>query len=92
MKKVTIIFTSICLATMSGLSSATSIRCGGHLIEDDQIDPMHSEQVLKLCGKPDSKEGARWVYNQQKKIVVFNSDGKLMSIHNIEPNVEDSVD
>jgi len=92
MKKVTIILTSICLAAMSGISSAATIRCDGRLIEDDQIEPMNAEQVMKLCGKPDSKEGARWIYNQQKKILVFNSDGKLMNIHNIEPNVEDSVD
>ena len=68
------------------LSQAEEIRCSGQLIAGDQMHPVDKEYVLKLCGEPDKVvDYYKWHYNEQRRILVFNSDGALVTIRDEEP-------
>ena len=62
--------------------TANEMRCGEHYISGDQIEPLSREQVVEKCGEPTSTSAAadHWYYEKQGKILVFNSDGKLVTI------------
>jgi hypothetical protein len=62
---------------MSGAAVAQEMRCGNELISGDQMNPLLKTQVLELCGEPTSRDGERWYYQQQGKILVFDSDDQL---------------
>lgn len=62
---------------MSGAAFAQEMRCGNELISGDQMNPLLKTQVLELCGEPTSRDGERWYYQQQGKILVFDSDDQL---------------
>ena len=63
---------------------ASEMRCGENYIEGDQIDPLTSEQVVEKCGEPTSEAADHWYYEEQGKILIFNSDGKLETIRDAE--------
>ena len=65
------------IVAMSGGAFAQEMRCGNELISGDQINPLLKTQVLELCGEPTSREGDRWYYQQQGKILVFNGNDEL---------------
>ena len=62
--------------------AANEMRCGNHLISGDQIHPLLKDQVLAKCGEPTSKEYNRWYYQEQGKILVFNTNDELDHIEN----------
>ena len=65
---------------------ANEMRCGEQVISGDQIEPLTSEQVVEKCGEPTSTSAAadHWYYEEQGKILVFNSDRKLETIQDAE--------
>jgi len=78
-KSIRLILSSVVLvSTLPAM--AEDMKCGNQYIEGDQIEPLLKEQVVEKCGEPTSKEGDHWYYESQGKILVFNSDGLLMSV------------
>ena len=72
--------------------NADSIRCGSHLIEDAELhNAMTMEEVIKKCGQPSSRKGSMLYYKKKGKRLDFDTNNKLMSIHDIEENEEDDV-
>jgi hypothetical protein len=72
--------------------NADSIRCGSHVIEDaDLHKAMSKEEVIKKCGQPSSRKGNMLYYKNKGKRLDFDTNNKLMSIHNIEEDEEDDV-
>lgn len=72
---------------LSANVNADSIRCGTHVIEDEQLhDPVTMEDVIKKCGQPSSREGSTIYYKDKGKRLHFNPEGQLVSIEDIEDN------
>lgn len=63
---------------------ADDLQCGDHYISGDQIEPLTREQVVEKCGEPTSKAGYHWYYKKQGKVLVFNSDGALVTIRDAQ--------
>ena len=64
---------------------AESIRCGSHVIEDGGIHKkVTMEEVVKKCGQPSSREVSRLYYKKKGKRLDFDTEGRLMSISEIE--------
>jgi len=81
----------ICLVVMvSGLSQTTfagSIRCQGHLFQDDQVHPVLMSEVLDKCGEPKRREGNVLVYDQSGGVqsrLHFNDAGELENVEEME--------
>jgi hypothetical protein len=74
-------FIVVSAAVISSMPAmANEMQCGEHYIFGDQIEPLNREQVLDKCGEPTSRAADHWYYKEQGKILVFNSDGKLVTI------------
>jgi hypothetical protein len=74
-------------AVISSLPAiANEMKCGEHYISGGQIEPLSSAQVVEKCGEPTSTSEAsdHWYYEEQGKILVFNSDRKLQTIRDAE--------
>jgi hypothetical protein len=64
---------------------ADSMRCGTHVIEDADLHKiMTIEDVIKKCGQPSSREGNKLFYKKKGKQLNFDTEGRLMSIKDIE--------
>jgi hypothetical protein len=88
--KVVLIAATTLLFTVN--VNADSIRCGSHVIEDSDLHKaMSKEEVIKKCGQPSSRKGNMLYYKNKGKRLDFDTNNKLMSIHNIEENEEDDV-
>jgi hypothetical protein len=77
--------TALCLALALGVSGAmaTTMRCGGTVIDDEQLVPATAAQVRAACGEPTSRESGQWVYQQEgefTRTLQFDADGNLQSI------------
>lgn len=68
--------------TSSFTVMANEMRCGEHYISGDQIEPLSRKQVVEKCGEPTTTSAAadHWYYEKQGKILIFNSDGMLVTI------------
>ena len=65
--------------------NADSIRCGSHVIEDADLHKMVTmEEVIKKCGQPSSREGSKLYYKKKGKRLDFDTNDRLISIHEIE--------
>ena len=84
--RMTIIVLVIAIALLFAASvKANSMRCGTHVIEDADLHKiMTIDDVIKKCGKPSSREGNQLYYEKKGKRLDFDTEGRLMSIHNIE--------
>jgi len=81
----------ICLVVLiSGLSQtafAGSIRCQGHLFQDDQVHPVSMNEILDKCGEPKRREGNVLVYDQPggaQSRLQFNDAGELENVEEME--------
>jgi hypothetical protein len=64
---------------------ADSIRCGTHVIEDSDLHKIITiEDVIKKCGQPSSRKGNKLYYEKKGKRLDFDTEGRLMSIHDIQ--------
>ncbi len=70
---------------------ATEIRCGEQVISGHQIEPLSSAQVVEKCGEPmsTSEEADHWYYEEQGKVLVFGSDGMLVTIQDADDQQPD---
>jgi hypothetical protein len=71
------------LALGASGAMADTMRCGGTVIDDEQMVPATAAQVLAACGEPTSRESGLWVYQQQgefTRTLQFDADGNLQSI------------
>lgn len=92
MKMTKVLLTAAITLLLTTNVNADSIRCGSHVIEDaDLHKAMTMEEVIKKCGQPSSRKGSMLYYKNKGKRLDFDSNNKLMSIHNIEENEEDDV-
>lgn len=68
--------------TVSFPLMANEMRCGEHYISGDQIEPLSRKEVVEKCGEPTTTSAAadHWYYEKQGKVLIFNSDGKLVTI------------
>jgi hypothetical protein len=65
--------------------NADSIRCGTHIIEDADLHKIVTkEEVIKKCGKPSYTKGNSLYYKKKGKRLDFDSENRLMSMHEIE--------
>jgi hypothetical protein len=64
---------------------ADSMRCGTHVIEDADLHKALSiKEVIKKCGQPSSRKGNKLYYKKKGKRLDFDTNERLMSIHDIE--------
>jgi hypothetical protein len=71
--------------------NADSIRCGSHVIEDaDLHKAMSKEAVISKCGQPSSRKGNLLYYENKGKRLDFDTNNKLISIHDIEEDEDES--
>lgn len=64
---------------------ADSIRCGSHVIEDADLHKVVTkEEIIKKCGKPSYTKGNSLFYEKKGKRLDFDTENRLMSIHDIE--------
>jgi len=83
MKKGLIISLLGILGVVSQSVTAGSIRCQGHLFEDDQTNPPQKDEVRAKCGKPDEENANKLIYKragQVPLVLYFNDAGKLENI------------
>jgi hypothetical protein len=65
--------------------NADSIRCGTHIIEDGDLHKIATkEEVIKKCGKPSHTKGNSLYYKKKGKRLDFDTENRLMSMHDIE--------
>lgn len=68
----------ILMFTALSVAQADSLNCGGDIISqgDSQAD------LLKACGEPASRDGSRWVYEQEGSLprVVTLANGMIQFI------------
>jgi hypothetical protein len=66
----------------AGTLLADSMRCGTHLIGEDQRSGGGKYEVLKKCGEPKARMGNTWVYEKEGRTreVRFNDSGRVISI------------
>ncbi len=85
MKKIIAVLIPAVTLLFTGSVKADSIRCGSHIIEDGGIhEEVTMEEVLKKCGQPSSREGSMLYYKNKGKRLDFDTEGRLMSINDIE--------
>jgi len=71
------------LALGASGATATTMRCGSTVIDDEQLVPATAAHVLAACGEPTSRESGQWVYQRQNEFtrtLQFDADGNLQSI------------
>ena len=65
-------------------ANAGSIRCGTHVIQDGELENVPTmKEVIQKCGQPSSREGQKLYYNEKGKRLDFDSEGRLIAIHDI---------
>ena len=85
MKKIIAVLIPAVTLLFTGSVKADSIRCGSHIIEDGGIHKkVTMEEVVKKCGQPSSREVSRLYYKKEGKRLDFDTEGRLMSINDIE--------
>ena len=64
---------------------AASIRCGGHVIEDGDLQNSPTmDEVIEKCGQPSSRESDSLYYKEKGMRLDFDGEGRLISINEIE--------
>ena len=85
MKMIFVLLISTITMLFTVSVKAESIRCGSHVIEDGGIHRnVTMEEVVKKCGQPSSREVSRLYYKKKGKRLDFDTEGRLMSISEIE--------
>lgn len=75
--------TAVLFATTA---TATSMRCGSHIISSGQRHAMGKYEVLKRCGEPTVRQGNTWIYDEpgkMRRVLRFGADGMLSDINTV---------
>lgn len=83
MRKMRFFLVTFTLFLLAQVAQADSIRCGAHIIEDGGNTPPTMEEVIKKCGKPTSREGNILVYEKHGKRLDFDTENRLIAMHDI---------
>lgn len=81
------IYLGVLVLGLSQTAFAGSIRCQGHLFQDDQVHPVLMSEVLDKCGEPKRREGNVLVYDQPggtQSSLQFNDAGELETVEEME--------
>ena len=65
-------------------ASASSMRCGTHIISSGQSNSPGQYEVLKRCGEPSYRQGDTWIYEKSSSVarkVRFDRDGNIIDIN-----------
>ncbi len=65
-------------------ASASSMRCGTHIISSGQGNSPGQYEVLKRCGEPTFRQGNTWVYEMSSSVsrkIRFDNNGKILDIN-----------
>lgn len=71
------------LALFPLAANAGSMRCGSHVIQDQQRNGASKYEVLKKCGEPTDKGWDTWIYAKAGKAVYtvkFGANGTVIAI------------
>ena len=66
-----------------GNASASTMKCGTHIISYGQGQAVGQYEVLKRCGEPTARQGNTWIYEKSSSVtrrVRFNSQGEIINI------------
>ncbi len=77
----TLSFVTLLMTAFS--SSADSMKCGSHIVQDGQRSGPGKYEVLKKCGEPTERYGNTWIYDKpgmKGYTLTFNSNGILNTI------------
>jgi len=64
-------------------ASASSMRCGTHIISSGQGNSPGQYEVLKRCGEPDIRQGNTWIYESSSSVarrIRFDKNGNILDI------------
>ncbi len=64
-------------------ASASSMRCGTHIISSGQGSSPGQYEVLKRCGEPTFRQGNTWIYERSSSVarrIRFDSNGNILDI------------
>lgn len=70
-------------AAFAQSASASSLRCGTHIISSGQSNSPGQYEVLKRCGEPDARQGDTWIYERSSSVVKqvrFDRNGRIIEI------------
>ncbi len=72
----------VVMGYMTFTFAASSMKCGVHLIQDQQINGPGKYEILKKCGEPASRYGNTWVYeiSGRNYVLTFKDNGQLRNI------------
>ena len=65
-------------------ASASSMRCGTHIISSGQSNSPGQYEVLKRCGEPTYRQGDTWIYERSSSVsrkVRFDRNGNIIDIN-----------
>jgi len=64
-------------------ASASSMRCGTHIISSGQGNSPGQYEVLKRCGEPTYRQGNTWIYERSSSVsnkIRFDRNGVILDI------------
>jgi hypothetical protein len=64
-------------------ASASSMKCGTHIISSGQGNSPGQYEVLKRCGEPDVRQGNTWIYERSSSVarrIRFDNNGNILDI------------
>lgn len=81
--KLTSVALVLALASLQP-ATASSMRCGTHIISSGQGNSPGQYEVLKRCGEPTYRQGNTWIYERSSSVVRkirFDSNGMILDIN-----------
>ncbi len=74
------------MAVFAPAASATSLRCGTHLIQGGGRHGPTMYEVLKKCGEPAERHGHIWIYQSggQYRRLHFGGNGILLTVQRVD--------
>jgi hypothetical protein len=64
-------------------ATASTMRCGTHIISSGQGNSPGQYEVLKRCGEPTFRQGNTWIYERSSSVsrkIRFDSQGNILDI------------
>ena len=75
--------TLLLMAGSMQVASASSMRCGTHIISSGQNNSPGQYEVLKRCGEPTYRQGNTWIYEKSSSVarkIRFDRNGVIVDI------------
>jgi hypothetical protein len=65
-------------------ATASSMKCGTHIISSGQGNSPGMYEVLKRCGEPTFRQGNTWIYERSSSVarrIRFDRNGNILDIN-----------